>query len=226
MLASLVLTAPVACFAASTTAFAAWKKSGDESDARFCGRLGALSVSIDAAGKFKLAARRGSSLPLAKSETVDWVWTMPAESDILVAYQSTDRTADGSSGGLCRFSGDMTIRRWCTTFPAFNVVASMSSSKTVFMAGIGTVAEVDIRSGKYLWKVDGLYDRSQAFNSFLTPVERGTDVEFYATAGTGGAETWLATVDRRTGRLRSATGVMQPASEAREFPRSSGACPE
>lgn len=221
-----VLVVPSACFAASTAPFTAWKKSGEEASARFCGSLGAFAASVDAAGQFMIAGRRGTRLPIAMSETVDWLWSMLTESDVLVAYESTDRMADSSSGGLCRFSGDLADRRWCTAFPAFNVVASMSSNKTVFLAGIGTVAEVDIRSGKYLWKVQGLYDRSHAFNIFLTPVERGAEVEFYATTGTGGAKPWLALVNRRTGKLSSAASITLPSSEAHEFARSIGPCSE
>ena len=224
LLASMAITVASACSAEPTIPFKAWGKSGDDADARFCTSLGAIEVTGDATGKLRIAGRRTASLPIGKSETVDWLWSTPVESDILVAYESTDRTADGSGGGLCRFSGDLTKRRWCTLFPAFNVVASLSSGKTVFLAGIGTVAEVDTRSGKYLWKVGGLYERSHAFNAFLTPIEEGNMVKFFATEGTGRAAPWKAVIDRRSGKLNAAVAVPSLEGSAVEVVRSAGPC--
>jgi len=224
LLASTGLLISNSCLAAPTAPFSAWNKSGDEHEARFCVRLGTIDVSADAGGQLQVAGRRAASLRLMKFETIDWLWSMPAGSDYLIAYESTHRDEDSSSGGLCRFSGDLMRRRWCTQFPAFNLTASMSSSKTVFLAGIGTVAEVDARSGKYLWKVSGLYDRSQAFNSFFTGVERGRMVEFYAVDGGGNAKPWMALIDRTTGKLSSAKQVDSQTSEALDPPRSAGPC--
>jgi hypothetical protein len=213
-------------FAASTTPFAAWAKSGDDADARFCVRLGTVAVSADADGKLNIAGRRAASLRLVRFDMIEWLWSMPVDADYLIAYESTNRHEDSSSGGLCRFSGDLTKRRWCTPFPAFNVAASLSSSKNVFLAGIGTVAEVDIRTGKFLWRVKGLYERSQAFNSFFTAVERGRSVEFYAIEGGSTAKPWVATVDRATGKLSSVREIESLSKEALEVARSAGPCRE
>ena len=221
-----VLVVASSSFAASTTPFAAWAKSGDDADARFCVLLGQVAVSADAGGKLNVAGRRAASLRLVKFDMIEWLWSMPVDTDYLIAYESTNRHEDSSSGGLCRFSGDLTKRRWCIPFPAVNVAASMSSSKTVFLAGIGMVAEVDLRTGTYLWKVNGLYERSQAFNSFFTAVERGRSVEFYAIEGGSTAKPWVATVDRATGKLSSVREVESLSGEALELPRSAGLCRE
>jgi hypothetical protein len=237
--AALALAISWSCFAAPTTPFTAWGKSGDEMDARFCGNLGALKATAGANGKLQTgalrkASARQQSIPLQKYEMINSIWAMLLDSgsvrqkdpDVLVAYESENAAVDGSSGGLCRFSGDLKKRRWCTQFPAFNMVVSMSADKTVFLAGIGTAAEIDPRSGKYLWKVSDLYDRSKAFNVFLTPVETGSTVEFYATDGIDATAPWKALIDRRTGQLKSAVQVQTSSTEAVKFSRVAGSCAE
>lgn len=210
--------------AAPTTPFSAWRKSGEEAQARFCAQLKGMDVQANTTGQLYVAGQRAASLRLTKFEQIDWLWSMSAGSHHLIAYESTHQADVSSSGGLCRFSADLMKRHWCTRFPAFNVVASMSSVGTVFLAGIGTVAEVDIRSGRYLWRVRGLYERSDAFNSFMTGVERGHMVEFYAVAGGSSSTPWMALVDRATGKLRSVNAVESIGSEAFALPRSTGPC--
>lgn len=212
------------CNAASASPFSPMGKTGDDWEALFCGTVANRALSVNASGLFMVGGKRVGRLPFGKSELLNWLWTSPLGKDILVAYESSDRDSDSSGGGLCRLSSDLTVRRWCIHFPAFNVVATASSQGTVFLTGIGTLAEVDALSGNYLWKVDGLYDKSTAFNAFKTPVERSAKyVDFYAEAITGNGKIWRAVVDRSSGLLVSA-GEAATSDGAQQVVRSAGVC--
>jgi hypothetical protein len=200
-------------------------KDGHEWEATFCGFIADRNVSVSASGLFARYGKRVGRIPLERTEYLQWLWTRSISKDVLVAYESTDPSADGSSGGLCRLSSDLTKRRWCLQFPAFNVVASVSNRGTVFLAGIGTLAEVDPSSGNYLWKVEGLYDQSPAFNVFRTPIEQNAHyVEFYADSGLRNTSIWRAVVDRRAGRLISVSGASDYPVGAQEIQRATDVC--
>lgn len=47
------------------------------------------------------------------------------------------------------------------------------------MSGIGFIGRIDVQSGRYISKHEGLYDkRDEAFNSFDAPIVTSTDVLF------------------------------------------------
>lgn len=222
----IALLAYAACSSAAASPFAPSGKSGDESDAVFCGTAGSVSFRVRASGKIQTGNKPGARLPLRSTETLDWLWIKPVAGGILIAYEATDRTADASSGGVCRFTSALRARRWCTRFPAFNITAALSNRGSIYLAGIGTVGEIDASSGRYLWKVTGLYERSTAFNAFRTPVERRDgSVEFFATPGTAGSSAWRAIVDTRSGQLASVGPVARVPDDATELARSAGPCP-
>jgi hypothetical protein len=68
---------------------------------------------------------------------------------------------------------------WHLKIPAFNVGAGTLEGSSLFVSGIGFIGRIDVESGKYIWKHEGLYDkRDQAFNSFDAPVVTSAEVFF------------------------------------------------
>jgi hypothetical protein len=64
---------------------------------------------------------------------------------------------------------------WRLHFPAFNISVGVVEGSSLYLAGIGTVAAIDLRRGRYLWKHEDLYDQKRySFNAFEVP-EVGPD---------------------------------------------------
>lgn len=190
----------------------------------FCGSTQDKLKRITSTGHITTSSGRTVRLALGKTEALVWVWVHEVKDQLLVAFEVTDRAADGSSGGVCRLNAPVSRRLWCTRFPAFNVVPAMGKSGQIYLSGIGTVAELDARSGRYRWKVSGLYEKSSAFNAFLTPVDTGDNVTFYATAGTQGSPVWSVQVDRKRMRATSVQATAGAPPEALEIRRTAGTC--
>jgi outer membrane protein assembly factor BamB len=64
---------------------------------------------------------------------------------------------------------------WQTEMPAFNSSPLLIENSAIYAAGIGYVAKLDTKTGKYIWSVSSLYEKdTQAFNGFKKPtVENG-----------------------------------------------------
>lgn len=214
----------MAASAEPTAPFRPLEKSGEDWSAMFCGSAQDKLKRITSSGHITTSSGSPVSLALRKTEVLQWVWVQEVDGQLLVAYEVTDRTADGSSGGVCRLNAPVSRRLWCTRFPAFNVVPAMGKSGQIYLSGIGTVAELDARSGRYRWKVSGLYEKSSAFNAFLTPVDTGDNVTFYATAGTQGSPVWSVQVDRKRMRATSVQATAGAPPEALEIRRTAGTC--
>lgn len=218
------LLCAVTCVATPTTPLEAFGKSGEDSDAHFCATTGKARIEADAEGRLRVNGRVVGRLPLWRNDTLDWLWMAPVQRDTLLAFEATNRGEDASGAAVCRLSSDLTKRKWCTQFPGFNLVAAMSSEGTLLLAGIGAIAEVNVETGKYLWKLSGLYKTSHAFNDFLTPVEDGGGIEFFASSGSRDSGVWVARVNRRTGQLVKAAQTRTMNPDASDFVRMNGEC--
>ena len=95
----------------------------------------------------------------------------------------------------------------------------MSDSASLYIAGIGMAARINIQTGKYVWKVDGLYEKDHAFNSFRVPVEDGSNVVFYAAAGTKGSSTKRLVIGANSGRVIANEAVDLAIDLPPAFPR-------
>jgi hypothetical protein len=89
--------------------------------------------------------------------------------------------SDGDSGwgAVVRLQPPEFRTAWHLKVPAFNVGAGTLEGSSLYVSGIGFVARIDVESGQYLWKHEGLYgQRDQSFNSFDAPVVMSTEVLF------------------------------------------------
>lgn len=205
--------------AANAAAFESLPKDGDEGNAVFCGPQELPILRVLADGTIHWRNGKLTRLPTEKTEMLDWVWVQNHTSGLYVTYEATDRTADGSSGKVCKFIAPGAMPQWCTHIPAFNIVVSISNTSSFYVAGIGMAARIDLQTGKYLWKVDGLYEKDRAFNSFLIPIEQDADVAFYASAGTKSAQIKRLVLNRNTGSVMSLSNVSDSSEVPADFPR-------
>jgi len=82
-------------------------------------------------------------------------------------------------GVVARLDGASLRLKWRLHFPAFNISIGVAEGSSLYLAGIGTVAAIDLEQGRYRWKHEGLYDRARySFNSFEVPEVGPTDVVF------------------------------------------------
>jgi hypothetical protein len=190
------------CFhcAHATSPFQALPKSGEEDDAVFCGVSPAPIIKIIANGQIQLANGTHARLPLDEPDSLDRVWIYVERNALYVAYETSQ--PDGSSGGVCRFTSDGQRRLWCTPVPAFNVVAAVSDSGALYVAGIGMIGRIRKTDGRYLWKTSGLYKR-HGVNVFRVPIEEGRQVVFVGGEGLKDSPVKRIVVNRDSGRILS-----------------------
>jgi len=78
---------------------------------------------------------------------------------------------DGGGFIIC-LDGKTLKTKWRTAIPSFNVAQGLIEDNSAYLAAVGFISKINLETGKYIWKHDGLYrkyDESGAFNVFLTP---------------------------------------------------------
>jgi hypothetical protein len=60
-------------------------------------------------------------------------------------------------GSVMRLDGKTLKPKWSTRLPGFNVGQGLVEDEFLYVTTIGFVAKLDMVSGKYIWKHDGLY---------------------------------------------------------------------
>ncbi len=69
--------------------------------------------------------------------------------------------------------------KWTFDLGAFNPSPPLVSGGSVYIAGIGTVAKIDDKTGQVIWKHSELYEGdTTAFNSFEKPFKQGDTIIF------------------------------------------------
>jgi hypothetical protein len=112
-----------------------------------------------------------ANLPLDGSN-LETVLYMPYQGDLILLCE-----VDGGESGwglIFRLDSSLAIK-WQLKFPAFNLSVGALEGHSLYQAGIGTVARIDLERGVYAWIHKGLYDpKLRSFNSFHKP-EVGPD---------------------------------------------------
>jgi outer membrane protein assembly factor BamB len=97
--------------------------------------------------------------------------------DIIFSLQITD--GDGGSTIVAMFNLPSFTLSWAVELGAFNPSPPLVEASSVYIGGIGTIAKIDAKTGRIIWKHTGLYERdTNAFNSFLKPFRRGAMIIF------------------------------------------------
>jgi len=112
-------------------------------------------------------------LPLEKGFTVDAILYGMYSKDLVLVYEVSD--GEVGFGYVARLRLKNLMLKWWTSLPAFNLSLGAIEDRYLYQAGFGFVAKLDLNTGRFAWKHDGLYDRAHSsFNSFRRPeVGRG-----------------------------------------------------
>lgn len=113
-------------------------------------------------------------LPLNKGSFLETVRYFAVADDLVVFY--TDFNGEESKSAIVRFDNRKMTRRWATTVYGFNVGDALVTGKYAYLTTIGFVGKLDLESGKFVWRHEGLNEKMPyAFNSFERPfVVKGT----------------------------------------------------
>ncbi len=148
-------------------------------------------------------AEQSAALPMDNPQLfVEGALFAPYGDDVIVVYGLTD--GEGAAGRVARLGGDPLTVRWSLLVNGFNLSQGLLHGQFMYQAAIGLVGKIDLTTGKYVWKHEGLYGhiRKGAFNAFETPVRDGGDVLFVETTQTRNPTPL-------TIRVNDATGAMQ-----------------
>ena len=86
---------------------------------------------------------------------------------------------DAGSTLVALFDPKHSTLKWTYDLGAFNPSPPLVSGGSVYIAGIGTVAKIDVKNGRTVWKHTGLYESdTTAFNSFVKPFKQGAMIIF------------------------------------------------
>lgn len=151
------------------------------------------------------AAKRSTAftIPLAKDEllTRNIFWAK-YETDIVFLYEVSD--GPSGAGGAIRLNGVTLKPRWkkAANIGGFNVSKGLIENQEAYLAAHGFVGRLDLDTGVYLWKHDGLYRRftkKGAFNTFELPEIEGEMVIFTETANVDRPN--ILVIDKSTGKI-------------------------
>jgi len=116
-------------------------------------------------------------LPLDDDELIEQVLYASFRGDLLLVLERHDPEA--GAGTVLLLDGRSLAIRWLVKLPAFNLSIGTIENTILYQAGLGLVAAIDLERGRVVWQHSGLYEaRSQAFNSFLAPEVRPSEVLF------------------------------------------------
>jgi hypothetical protein len=121
--------------------------------------------------------------------------------DLLLIYGYTD--SEGSGITVTRLDPVTLQRRWLRPMGIFNVSQTIDGDD-LFLAGVGFVSRIDLKSGRFVWQLRGLYGRGDfSFTSFLAPAVAGEEVVFTEQQLGGGLRAdKRIIVNRETGKAR------------------------
>jgi len=102
---------------------------------------------------------------------------------------------DSGSAIVRRLRGDSLKIKWKQRIKAFNVGPGLIKGDYAYLTAIGFVGKINLVTGKYAWKHDGLY-RSGLYNSFQIPSIIGDRIRFKDKDGSAFVE-----VDDRLGKI-------------------------
>ncbi len=117
------------------------------------------------------------TLPLDARFNVERLDYLDRDGDLIIIYGVTDNDAAG--GSVIRIDRIKLKKKWLADVPGFNIGEAVVKHHYLYLSAIGFVGKLDLDSGKYVWRHDGLYKKKPGiFNSFERPIIQGEMVEF------------------------------------------------
>jgi len=137
-------------------------------------------IRIDTNGLMLVGSSENSSevkVSLPENFYIETVKYRIYENRILFVLSITDDEA--GSAIIAQFDPINYRILWSTEINAFNISPLLISRNHIYVAGIGTVAKLNLSDGKKAWQHSGLYERGAGtYNSFILPKKKGNTIIF------------------------------------------------
>ena len=144
-------------------------------------------------------APRSFNLRLGKHDSLQRaIYHAEYQVDVLLLCEVSD--GEGGAGFFVRLDGKTLRPKWKTWIPGFNVGQGLIEDDFAYVTAHGFVGKVDLQSGAFVWKHEGLY-RDAFFNVFDLPTIEGGFVLFKEDTLTYTRRAKTIKVDKRTGKI-------------------------
>ena len=143
---------------------------------------------------------RRFNLRLESGEEIIHVYFSKYEGDLLLLCEAT--YDDGGFGFVARLEQPSMRARWKQRVPAYHIT-SLREGDSLYVAGMGFVGRLSLRSGAYLWKHGDLFETREGqgyFENFEVPDVTGDTVSFRE-ADVSGRPPQTIRVNKKTGKL-------------------------
>lgn len=139
------------------------------------------------------------NLQLEGSDWIERVYFSEYDGNVLLVCGVRD--AETGAGFAARLEQPSMRALWKAELPAFNVGQPLRDGAHLYLTGIGFVAKLDLRTGRFVWRHRRLHGRAGegTFNAFAPPEVSGDAVVFREQAE--GRPPKAVRVNRKTGKI-------------------------
>lgn len=166
-----------------------------------------------ATGEFELIVRKGTNYEVRKNKRtlgrinlnmkgmtdVEKVYLDSTKDHLIVTYQM--HNGEEGSSKTAAFTKKGLAQVWSQNLRGFNLEKPLIEDETMYVATIGFVAKIDLKTGKFNWKHEDLY-QSHKFNGPDSIERHGDRIDFKGTVHTlQGDQHIVVSVDDKTGKI-------------------------
>ena len=143
------------------------------------------------------STKRSFQLPVERDSYIEHIYYFGNSNALLVIYELTDEEAGW--GTVVSYDRSTLRARWKLHIPDFNIGQSLVEGTFAYVTGIGFIAKLYMRKGRFVWQQKGLYRRKISLESFSLPQLEGNTVVFTSQDAHGNSRT--IRVDKLSGRI-------------------------
>lgn len=147
-------------------------------------------------------------LPKQPDEWIERLQLKQSGTSLMAVY---DLNAGGDGRGMaCRIELQPKLRlAWCTSGFGFNAIGNLAQQH-LYVSAIGFAGKLDLTQGRFVWKLDKLYQRDKDFNVVclitVNPQAQPPEANFLGAATPQGGSKLLS-VDDRNGKVIAITAT-------------------
>ena len=143
------------------------------------------------------STKQSFQLPVERDSHIEHIYYFGNSNALVVMYELTDEEAGW--GTVVSYDRSTLRARWKLHIPDFNIGQSLVEGTFAYVTGVGLIAKLDMRKGRFVWQQKGLYQRKISLESFeLTQLE-GNSIVFTSQDAHGNRRT--IRVDKLSGRI-------------------------
>ena len=143
------------------------------------------------------STKRSFQLPVERDSYIEHIYYFGNSNALVVMYELTDEEAGW--GTVVSYDRSKLRARWKLHIPDFNIGQSLVEGNFAYVTGVGFIAKLDMRKGRFVWQQKGLYQRKISLESFKLPQVEGNTVVFTSEDAHGNSR--VIRVNKLSGRI-------------------------